>query len=201
MDNASNRRIYRAWAPVYDATFGRLLRGGRRRTIASLALAPGDRLLVPGVGTGLDLPLIPPGVAVTGIDLSPEMLARARRRAASADLRVADAQSLAFPDGSFDAVLCTLILSVVPDGRAALAEAWRVLRPGGRLAIYDKFLRSGGRPRRIDRAVGAVASRLGTDVNRRLEDLMAGLPGATVASDRPDALRGRYRTILLIKSA
>ncbi|MQA24498.1 MAG: methyltransferase domain-containing protein, partial [Micromonosporaceae bacterium] len=102
--------------------------------------AHGDVLEV-GVGTGLNFPLYPSGVRLTGVDLSPEMLALARQRAEELgqeiELREADAESLPFGDESFDTVVCALSLCAIPDDRAAIREMWRVLRPGGRLLLLD----------------------------------------------------------------
>jgi ubiquinone/menaquinone biosynthesis C-methylase UbiE len=80
-------------------------------------------------------------VTLTGVDLSPAMLAIARQRAEdlglAADLREADAEALPFSNASFDTVVCTLCLCTIPDDRAAIGEMWRVLRPGGRLLLLD----------------------------------------------------------------
>jgi ubiquinone/menaquinone biosynthesis C-methylase UbiE len=93
------------------------------------------------VGTGRNLAYYPPAVEITGVELSSAMagLARARARdlGRAVDLRVGDAQSLEFPDESFDTVVCTLALCTIPDDRAAVAEAWRVLRPGGRFLLLE----------------------------------------------------------------
>jgi ubiquinone/menaquinone biosynthesis C-methylase UbiE len=135
------RRAYDAFAPRYDRAirfYERMqFRGGREWVCAR---ARGDVLEV-GVGTGLNLPLYPPGVRVSGVDLSPAMLAVARGRAqelgVTVNLREADAQALPFPDGSFDTVVCTLSLCAIPDDRVAIAEMRRVLRPGGSLVLLD----------------------------------------------------------------
>jgi len=142
MDDAYNRSLYRLWAPIYDKVFERVSAQPRTRAAALLEARPGERVLVPGVGTGLDLPLLPHGALITGVDLSPAMLMVARSRAVgrAVVLAVMDAQRLEFCDSAFDAVLLSLILSVAPDGRAAFREAWRVVRPGGRIVVFDKFL-------------------------------------------------------------
>src|SRR5512143_3923407 len=80
LTNGWNRFIYRLWAPIYDATVGRAFWPGRLRALELLAPQPGERVLLPGVGTGADLRLLPAGVQAVGIDLSPHMLARARRQ-------------------------------------------------------------------------------------------------------------------------
>ena len=138
---AKTRAVWDRFAPHYDRSmrfFDRVQFGGGRQWVCSRAR--GDVLEV-GVGTGLNLPFYAAEVRLTGVDLSPAMLAIARERAAdlgrAIDLREADAQALPFPDGSFDTVVCTLSLCAVPDHRAAIAEMRRVLRPGGRLLLLD----------------------------------------------------------------
>ncbi|MFI5610065.1 class I SAM-dependent methyltransferase [Amycolatopsis sp. NPDC051903] len=129
------------YAPQYDRSMGvleRLQFGGGREWVC--AQATGDVLEV-AIGTGLNLALYPAGVRLTGLDLSPAMLRRARERAGDLGRTVAlqqgDAQSLPFADGAFDTVVCTLGLCGFPDERAAIAEMHRVLRPDGRLLLLD----------------------------------------------------------------
>ena len=140
----------------YDAAgrlLERLLIGDSRAWIGRQATG---RTLEVAVGTGRNLPHYPAGLDLTGLDLSPEMLARARRRAAElgrrVDLREGDAERLPFPDGSFDTVVCTLALCAVPDREAAIAEIDRVLRPGGRLLLLDHVERRWRRGRPADLA-------------------------------------------------
>lgn len=101
----------------------------------------GGRVLEIAVGTGRNLRHYPASARVTGIDVSERMLNEARKRSALAssevDLQVGDAQQLPFPDGSFDTVVATLALCAIPDDGAALAEAARVLAPGGRLVLLE----------------------------------------------------------------
>ena len=138
---AKARRVWDAFAPRYDRAmrfFDRVQFGGGRQWVCSRA---GGDVLEVAVGTGLNLPFYPPDVRLTGVDLSPAMLAIARTRAVElgreVDLREADAQALPFADASFTTVVCTLSLCAVPDERAAIAEMRRVLRPGGRLLLLD----------------------------------------------------------------
>jgi ubiquinone/menaquinone biosynthesis C-methylase UbiE len=169
-----NRIRYTLIAPVYDT----LVRVGahRRRAAALLDLKPGERVLVDGCGTGADLAHLPAGVEVTATDLTPAMVERTRRFAAklarSVDARVMDAQALDLPDASFDAVLLHLILAVVPDPQAALREAERVLRPGGRATVLDKWVPEGERPSLPRRAANRVARIVATDITRQLGPLV-----------------------------
>lgn len=137
----SIRRHWDQQAPRYDRSMSRIERfflGDSRAWICSRARG---RTLEVACGTGLNLSLYPDDLELTGIDLSPGMLAIARKRAADlgreVDLREADAQRLPFDDDAFDTVVCTLSLCGVPDERAAVAEMWRVLRPGGQLLLLD----------------------------------------------------------------
>src|SRR5262249_58179738 len=101
----------------------------------------GGGVLEVAIGTGLNLPHYPADVTITGIELSPAMLAIARRRATDlgrdVDLREGDAEHLPFDDGSFDTVVCALSLCTIPSPEAAVAEMRRVLAPGGRLLLLD----------------------------------------------------------------
>ncbi|MCO6453516.1 MAG: methyltransferase domain-containing protein [Caldilineales bacterium] len=201
MNNQRNLQIYRLWAFVYDAWIPLLYGRARRRAVTLLDLQPGERLLIPGIGTGLDLPHIPAGVSIVGADLSPDMLAKAKAKAQNRDVTLLemDVQVLNFADDTFDAVLFNLLLAVVPDGAAAFAEGWRTLKPGGRAVIFDKFLPEGAALTPGRRLLGRVLRSIGTDPNRRLNDIIAGTSDLMIESDEPSLLRGQYRTLLLRK--
>jgi ubiquinone/menaquinone biosynthesis C-methylase UbiE len=135
------RDIWQRFAPRYDRQirfFERILFEGGRDWVCSRARGA---VLEIGIGTGRNLPFYPADLRVTGIDLSPETLQFARRRAdtlgRSVDLRVGDAQALDFEPGSFDTVVFTLTMCSVPDHHRALSEAARVLRPRGRLIMLE----------------------------------------------------------------
>ena len=201
MDNRRNQTIYRLWAPVYDRVMGPFAGKARRHAIELLNLQPGERVLLSGVGTGLDLPHLSAGVKAVGIDLSPEMMHKAQDKVNSHDvtLRAMNAEALDFADNSFDVVILNLILSVVPDGAAAFREAWRVLRPGGRAVIFDKFAAEGKQPSMLRRGLGKIITLIGTDPNRRLSEIMSDPPGLNIERNESSLLHGQYRIVLLSK--
>lgn len=138
---AMQRRIWDKVAPQYDRQIGffeRVWFTGGREWIGARARG---RVLEVAVGTGRSLPFYRPGVTLTGVDLSPGMLGRARDRARSSevatDLRVEDATELPFADATFDTVVCGLALCSIPDPAAAIGEMCRVLVPNGQLLLLD----------------------------------------------------------------
>ena len=200
MSNRANRFIYRLWAPVYDAVLAGLFRPGRASAIASLALQPGERVLLVGVGTGADLGYLPAGVQAVGLDLSPEMLDRARARLPLPGLSVSliqgDAQQLLVQESSFDAVIFSLILSVIPDASACLRENLRALKSSGRAVVFDKFCPEGEKITPGRRFLNLFTTLAGTDITRHFGDIAAGA-SCNVISNEPSILQGMYRVILL----
>ena len=193
------RKRYSLYAPFYDLGPG--YREERRRAVELLSLQPGERVLVPGVGTGADLALLPDGVHVLGIDLTPAMLARARAHVRNGtQLRVMNAERLDLPDETFDAVLLHQILEVVGDPSRCLAEAARVLRPGGRLTVFDKFLPDGEEPTRWRAALAQLVDVVFTSVKLSFPALLAEA-GAPLVVEREEACRGPFRVALLRKPA
>jgi phosphatidylethanolamine/phosphatidyl-N-methylethanolamine N-methyltransferase len=138
------RSRYDRLAPLYDAIqwpMERRARGWRQQLWSRVA---GDRILELGIGTGSNLPFHPPGKTIIGVDLSPRMLERARRRAervrAPLQLVEGDVQELPFADGSFDSVVATFLFCSVPDPVRGLSEARRVLVSGGQLLLLEHVL-------------------------------------------------------------
>ena len=197
--NSWNRVRYTLIAPVYDAVVERATRAARRRSIEQVALRPSERVLVVGCGTALDFPFLPRDVSVTAGDIAPAMVRRAQARAdalaLAADVRVLDAHRLDLPDASFDAVVLHLVLAVVPDPVATIGEVCRVLAPGGRVAILDKFVADGERPSLVRQAANVVARVVATDLTRRLGPLI-GAAGLVAVYDAPAGPGGLFRIIL-----
>ncbi len=184
-------RRYERRARFYDLFESPMdLMGGRRRRRRVISGARGRTLEV-GIGTGRNLPDYPPGVDVVGIDVSPAMLARARRRAAAFGrdhgggpvLDVADVAQLPFSDDTFDTVTATCVFCSVADPLQGLREVRRVVRPEGRVLLLEHV-----RPRSrlggwlADRFNRVARALLGPNVNRRTEDTVsaAGLDIVTV---------------------
>lgn len=170
--NRRRRRQYASEAATYDRDADRserwLLGTDHRPWACSRTTG---RTLEVAIGTGLNLPHYPPGVRVTGIDLTPEMLAVARRRSAdlgrSVDLTEGDAQALPFADSTFDTVICTYAMCSVPDERATVLEMQRVLKPGGRLILLDHIRSSVAPLYWLQRLMELAPSRNRDELTRR----------------------------------
>ena len=153
------KAAYRRYARIYDTVFGPVLQPGRRALLEALKLKPGDRVLEVGVGTGLSLPLYPASVRITGIDVSREMLEKARERVARRRLENVeallemDAEQMTLPDASFDKVVAMYVVSVVARPARLLEELHRVCRPDGEIFIVNHF-------RSENRFIGALEKAL-----------------------------------------
>jgi phosphatidylethanolamine/phosphatidyl-N-methylethanolamine N-methyltransferase len=193
--NAWTRFRYSLWAPHYDRVtkFPR----ERRRAVTLLQPRRGERLLVIGCGTGADLPFLPEGVEVLAVDLTPAMIRQAMAHARPGiEFRVMDGMALDLPGGSFDAAILHMVLEVVPDPARCLAEAARVLRVGGRLSIFDKFVPAGVRHGPLRRAGLALIDFVFTTTNQRMEEILI-RSGAPLAVERDEPSVASYRHLIL----
>ena len=160
---------YARWAPIYDLIFDLPFHPGRLAAARAAAEAGGKdgEVLVVGVGTGLELGLLPKTLRITGIDLSAPMLEIARERVAKGALgqvkalHIMDAGALDFSGEQFDVVLAPYVMTVVPSPARALDEMWRVLRPGGQMVLMNYFSAERGLRARIEAALEKSAGWLG----------------------------------------
>lgn len=193
----SLRSSYTVLAPIYNAAVARATEGLRARSLAALPRGAGERILVCGIGTGLDVPSLPPGNLHVGIDLTRAMLARVPHRH---DLILAqgDAMRLPFADGAFDHAVLHLIVAVVPHPHRCLAEAARVTKRGGMVLVVDKFLRPGQKAW-VRRALNPISRRIATRLDVVFEDVLARVPALAVVEDVPALAGGWFRRIRLEK--
>ena len=166
MDEEAIKSAYRRWAPVYDTTFGWVASEGRKHAVEIINKSYG-RVLEVGVGTGLSLPAYRRNLEIVGIDLSPEMLDKARERVVIdrltnvTGLHEMDAADLKFQDGSFDTVVAMYVMTVVPDPEKVMRELSRVCRPGGEVLIVNHFSAEDGMRGWVERRMAPFADKLG----------------------------------------
>jgi phosphatidylethanolamine/phosphatidyl-N-methylethanolamine N-methyltransferase len=177
LDADAVRDAYRRWAGVYDLAFGGVSAVARHRAVALANRQPGTRVLEVGVGTGLALPSYLPEKRITGIDLSAEMLAGARKRVAERGLRNVealhemDAEATDFADASFDIAVAMFVASVVPNPPLLLAEMRRVVRPGGAILFVNHFAAKAGPRWWVERAMAPASRALGWHPDFAMEAL------------------------------
>ncbi len=179
LDQASIVEAYRRWAGVYDTVFGGISSRGRLRAVSLINRLSGRDVLEVGVGTGLALPHYHQEKRITGIDLSKEMLRKARERVRQDGLKnvralhVMDAEDTSFDDASFDLAVGMFVASVVPNPRRLLAEMRRVVRPGGDILLINHFAAAKGPRWWIERAMAPASRALGWHPDFTMDGIFA----------------------------
>jgi phosphatidylethanolamine/phosphatidyl-N-methylethanolamine N-methyltransferase len=203
IDADAVRRAYARWAPVYDLSFGLIADAGRIGAVEAINRREGKVLEV-GVGTGISLARYKRHLDVTGIDLSPDMLAKARRRVeekglghVSAVLEM-DAADLEFADGTFDTVVAMYVMTVVPDPEAVMAELDRVCKPGGQVIIVNHFSTETGLRGQVEKAMSPFASHLGWRPEFPVETVL-GRDSLTLAEQRSLKPFGLFTMLRFVK--
>lgn len=205
LDEKAVLAAYSRWAPIYDWVFGRVFEAGRRAAVEIINRSSG-RLLEVGVGTGLALPRYGSHLKVTGIDLSPDMLAVAKKRVADAKLATVealhemDATRLTFDDASFDAVAVMYTITVVPHPDAVMAEVERVLKPGGEAIVVSHFASDSGWRRAIEDALTPFTKKLGWRPDFPITRIL-GRPGFETVEIRRLGLSGIFTVARLRRKA
>jgi ubiquinone/menaquinone biosynthesis C-methylase UbiE len=153
------------------------IRSWRKKAIAMVDFKEGSKVIIPGVGSGHDLPFIPKDVTVEGIDITDVMLGIAKAKVKlykmdNVTLKKMDGEKLDYPDNSFDIAILSLFLTVVYDPNKAFSEVMRVVKPGGQILIYDHILREGTIPKIIAKGLDAVLKFSFASVTRTYEDII-----------------------------
>jgi len=172
-------RVYSDLAHLYDAVFGRAFVDHEQQVIESLSFRPGQQVLEVGVGTGISLGAYPPYVRVVGIDPSGDMLAQAMGKlrgngTGHIELRQGDAQSLEFPDNTFDWVTSFHVMTVVAQPRRMMDEMVRVCKPGGRIVLVSHFASTNRFLYLMGRVINPVTKLLGWTTRLRASDVLEG---------------------------
>jgi phosphatidylethanolamine/phosphatidyl-N-methylethanolamine N-methyltransferase len=174
------KAAYRRYASVYDALFGPVLQPGRKAVLEALKCRPGERVLEVGVGTGLSLPLYPPYVRITGIDLSREMLMKARSRVERRGLENVDglyemdANAMEFPDASFDKVVAMYVVSIVQEPARLLAELHRVCKPDGEIYMVNHVRSDNPIVSAVEKSLARFSDHIGFHPDFDLKSLVNG---------------------------
>ena len=203
MDLHDTIRTYRLFSGSYDIVFGPVFHPGRKEAVRIANDRPGQRILEVGVGTGLSLPHFRRDSRVIGIDVSEDMLAKARQRAARLKLghvdglHVMDAENLEFPDSSFDAVLALYVASVVPDPARFAAEMRRVCIPGGTIVVVNHFTSENPVARFMEKRLARLARHIGFHADFPL-DAFSRASRLSIREVRPSNLFGYWKLLRCI---
>jgi phosphatidylethanolamine/phosphatidyl-N-methylethanolamine N-methyltransferase len=196
-------RTYRLFSGSYDIVFGPVFHPGRKEAVRLANDRPSQRILEVGVGTGLSLPHFRADSRVTGIDVSTEMLAKARDRVERGGLGhvdglfVMDAEHMEFEDNSFDAVLALYVASVVPNPARLAAEMRRVCIPGGTIVVVNHFTSEKWVLRFMERRLAHLARHIGFHADFPLDTFLRE-SGLAVREIRPSNLFGYWRLLRCI---
>ncbi|MEQ9518539.1 MAG: class I SAM-dependent methyltransferase [Parvibaculum sp.] len=176
LDRTSVLKAYARWAPVYDVTFGLIAAFGRRAAVNAINERKGALLEV-GVGTGITLPAYGPHLRITGIDLSPEMLQKAKDKVRKQHLANVDgifemdASHMEFDNGKFDTVVAMYVMTVVPDPEKVMRELERVCAPGGEVIVVNHFAQEHGVRGTVERWMSPFARALGWHPDFKIETI------------------------------
>ena len=181
IDREQIERVYSSYAGVYDKVFGRVFQDSREAVVRNLKIAPGERVLEVGVGTGLCLPLYPANCDITAIDVSQPMLDKAAQRVAelgltNVKLMHMDAGAMDFADSSFDLVIAAYVVTAVPDYRKLMEEMVRVSRPGGRLILLNHFTQDSPIIAAFEKAISPICARIGFRTDLSVDEVIDGWP-------------------------
>nr|WP_295971877.1 class I SAM-dependent methyltransferase [uncultured Bacillus sp.] len=200
MNNSWNRFIYKCWSPIYDYFFNKgMFLKARKNIFKDLVLEKGSRVLLVGVGTGADIPFfLNKGYEITAIDFSADMLevAKEKYRDTSINFIQMDAQEMDFKDDTFDFIVASLILSVVPKPENVLREIVRVVKANSKILIFDKFVPKNKKLNTTQKLIRPIIKLLGTDIGLDFDEVFKVVENqCELIQDSDVMLNGMYRKI------
>ena len=199
--NSWNKIRYTILTPVYDLIAG-YFKESRKKSVDALEIKAGNKVLIVGAGTGLDLAFLPNDCEIVATDITPAMIERIKKRSSTSNRRVQaivmDGQRLEFADNSFDKIILHLILAVIPDPIACIKESERVLKPGGHIVVFDKFVRRDTKPSILRRVANLLTNLIFTDITRNFESILS-KSGLRMINDIDADFNGNFRLIKLTK--
>lgn len=175
MDRYSIEKTYRFYAPIYDFLFGNIFNPGRKRIVDSVNKSASRKILELGVGTGISIPFYSRSKMVIGVDVSPHMLYKARKKMMSdavdnATLFIMDAENMAFRDNSFDTVILMYTISVVPDPEKVFQEVRRICKAGGDIFVLNHFSSTNRMVNFLEKLITPLSHIIGFKSNFPLEE-------------------------------
>ncbi len=199
--NTWNRLRYTFYTPFYDIVAG-IFSTYRKRSIDSLSIKEGSKVLILGAGSGLDLEYLPKNIDITAIDITPSMIVELKKKAQEqrleVDAQVMDGSNLKFEDSTFDYVVLHLILAVIPDPIACIKETERVLKPGGKATIMDKFIPDSKSTRLVLYILNPFTNLLATNLTRDINSILS---NTNLTKNADIKLRSIFRCIEVQKNS
>ncbi len=201
-NNSWNKIRYTIYTPIYDVIAG-IFKASRKKSIDALNINAGDKILIVGAGTGLDLEFLPDDCEIIATDLTPSMIAEIEKRnlklKKNVKAIVMDGHKLEFNNEQFDKIILHLILAVIPDPIACIKECERVLKPNGEIAVFDKFVSVDQKVSAIRKAFNVISNFLFSDITRKIEDILKNTNLKLISNEAAD-FNGNFRVIKIKNS-
>lgn len=201
-NNSWNKIRYTLYTPIYDVIAG-IFKASRKKSIDALNINAGDKILIVGAGTGLDLEFLPDDCEIIATDLTPSMIAEIEKRnlklKKNVKAIVMDGHKLEFNNEQFDKIILHLILAVIPDPIACIKECERVLKPSGEIAVFDKFVSADQKVSTIRKAFNVISNFLFSDITRKIEDILKNTKLKMISNEAAD-FNGNFRVIKIKNS-
>lgn len=197
-NNTWNKIRYTIYTPIYDGIAG-IFKASRRKSIDALNIKEGDKVLIVGAGTGLDLEFLPAGCQVIATDITPSMVKKIEnRKMKNVEALVMDGHKLEFENEKFDKIILHLILAVIPDPITCIKECERVLKADGQIAVFDKFVLADHEVSQIRKGLNIISNFLFSDITRKIEEIISHTQLKIISNTAAD-FNGNFRILLINK--